>query len=89
VSVTVGLLVFSAPVLWTSGGDQNIVDLVTSSFPEFDAGGGPATSVPVSAWITGPTPSPGDPWVLLAPPQLFTPAAPATGFANSAGLVVE
>ncbi len=88
VSVSVELLVFSAPVLWTPGVESNIYDGITGAQPNFAAAGGPAASVSVSNWVAGATPAVGDPWVLAVPLTFITPAAPATGFANSAGLVV-
>ena len=75
-------------MLWTAGIEGNIGDIVGDGNPLFDAGGGPAASVAVPHWINGPTPTVGDPWVMIPPMMIFTPAAPATGFANSAGLVV-
>ncbi len=83
------MLVFSAPVLWTAGGEGSVFDASSGASPQFDAGGGPATSVPVGSWFNGPPPAVDDPWAMVPPLTEITPAPPATGFANSAGLVVE
>ncbi len=42
----------------------------------------------MSGWTGGDPPAAGDPWGMVPPLNVITPAAPATGFANSAGLVV-
>jgi hypothetical protein len=75
-------------VLWTPGGEPDIADFVSGSNPMLATSGGPAVSVPISGWFNGPTPTLGDPWAMVTPLNVITPAAPATGFANSAGLVV-
>jgi hypothetical protein len=88
VSVSPALLVFSAPVLWIQGLENSIFDAAIGTSPQFASGGGPAVSVPITAgWTSGPPPV-GDPWAMVPPLTIFTPAAPATGFANSAGLVL-
>ena len=75
-------------MLWTGGIEGNIGDVVTSANPQIAVPGGPSATVPLSGWINGSTPAVDDPWVLVAPPMIITAAPPATGFANSAGLVV-
>ncbi len=86
-TVSDSLLVFSAPVFWTAGGEGDIADWSTGASPQFDDGGGPATSVPISSWFNGPPPPVDDPWAMVGPLTVITPAPPATGFSNSAGLV--
>ena len=79
---------FSARCCGRPASKDSIGDVALDASPQFASGGGPAASVPVTAgWTNGPPPV-GDPWAMVPPLTIFTPAAPATGFINSAGLVV-
>ncbi len=74
-------------MFWASGTEDSIADVITDSAPVFAAGGGPSASVPVGSWTGGP-PAVDDPWAMVPPLAVITPAPPATGFTNAAGLVV-